>query len=105
MPVKNRKCAVPGCKATKGMHSMPRDPSLASRWLQFVGLDEQSGAQIRVCNAHFTEECFANGTMVQMGFQAALQLTENAVPTISVPTTGAMAGPSHYVPGVTATVS
>lgn len=70
-------CSVPGCESTTKLMSFPKKHELFLRWLQLLGLPEDSRtSSLKVCALHFSPGCFINYTQVQMGFL----LTHDALP-------------------------
>ncbi|KAJ8348386.1 hypothetical protein SKAU_G00269750 [Synaphobranchus kaupii] len=94
-----RTCLFPGCKMTTGLHNIPRDPEMARRWMQALGIQiPPTGPPPAVCNAHFARECFSNVAEVEMGFAFKLLLQKDAVPTPATPLP-VSAGESETGPG------
>ncbi|XP_051273255.1 uncharacterized protein LOC127373148 [Dicentrarchus labrax] len=74
-------CSFPGCKSTTKLLSFPTDRVRALRWLQILGMAEDSRtSKLKVCALHFSPECFTNYTQAQMGFAVRLHLTDDALP-------------------------
>ncbi|KAJ8252439.1 hypothetical protein COCON_G00217510 [Conger conger] len=81
-------CSVDGCYVRDGLHEPPsrgRNPNVYGQWMLFLGLEDKEyvRSSIRVCNKHFTVDCFSNYMAVQMGFGKRLYLNPDAVPTLS----------------------
>ncbi|XP_039991458.1 uncharacterized protein LOC120794436 [Xiphias gladius] len=75
-------CTFPGCKSTTKLLSFPTDPVRALRWLQILGLPEDSRtSRLKVCTLHFSPDSFTNYTQARMGFAVRLHLAEDALPT------------------------
>ncbi|KAF5901184.1 RE1-silencing transcription factor A-like isoform X2, partial [Clarias magur] len=85
-------CMCRGCYATTGasLHYIPKDPEIRQKWIDFIYENRPAPKllknldRIRICSAHFTEECFTNYRQKMMGFGKRLILKPNAVPTVSV---------------------
>lgn len=81
-------CAVLGCKPVPGasIHNLPRDPVLKQKWIDFIYRHRLSRPSntvgIRICGAHFTNDCFVNFFQRSMGFATKLILKPDAVPCI-----------------------
>ncbi|MCI4391477.1 hypothetical protein PGIGA_G00134980 [Pangasianodon gigas] len=84
-------CMCRGCYAGSGasLHYIPKDPEIRQKWIDFIYKNRTAPKfknldRIRICSAHFTEECFTNYRQKMMGFGKRLILKPNAVPTIAV---------------------
>lgn len=84
-------CMCRGCYAGSGasLHYIPKDPEIRQKWIDFIYKNRtvpqlKNLDRIRICSAHFTEECFTNYRQKMMGFGKRLILKPNAVPTIAV---------------------
>lgn len=81
-------CAVLGCKPepTASAHYLPRDPVLKERWMEFIYKHRLNkpplSAGLRICSAHFSNDCFVNFFQKSMGFAKRLYLKPDAVPSI-----------------------
>lgn len=80
-----------GCYSGSGasLHYIPKDPEIRQKWIDFIYKNRTAPKlknldRIRICSAHFTEECFTNYRQKMMGFGKRLILKPNAVPTIAV---------------------
>ncbi|KAF4111016.1 hypothetical protein G5714_008047 [Onychostoma macrolepis] len=72
-----------GCAPPQVFFSIPKQPSLRARWLEFLHFEEGGiTANSRLCARHFTEECFKNLRRYEMGLVQVLHLTETAVPSV-----------------------
>ncbi|XP_064189910.1 uncharacterized protein LOC135253958 isoform X1 [Anguilla rostrata] len=94
-------CAVLGCDPEAGtsFHSLPKEPVLKQKWVAFVYRNRvhvpDSIEGIRVCSAHFTDDCFQNLMQKSMGFAKKLILNPDAVPTVYPGITAAATGSQH----------
>ncbi|XP_027029880.1 uncharacterized protein LOC113660511 isoform X2 [Tachysurus fulvidraco] len=84
-------CMCRGCYSGSGasLHYIPKDPETRQKWIDFIYKNRTAPKfknldRIRICSAHFTEECFTNYRQKMMGFGKRLILKPNAVPTIAV---------------------
>ncbi|XP_060717153.1 zinc finger homeobox protein 4-like isoform X2 [Tachysurus vachellii] len=84
-------CMCRGCYSGSGasLHYIPKDPETRQKWIEFIYKNRTAPKfknldRIRICSAHFTEECFTNYRQKMMGFGKRLILKPNAVPTIAV---------------------
>ncbi|KAF7691755.1 zinc finger homeobox protein 4-like isoform X1 [Silurus meridionalis] len=84
-------CMCRGCYSGSGasLHYIPKDPETRQKWIDFIYRNRTAPTlknldRIRICSAHFTEECFTNYRQKMMGFGKRLILRPNAVPTIAV---------------------
>lgn len=80
-------CAVLGCKPEPGasIHYLPRDPLLKQIWMDFIYRQRfrpSNTVKIRICGAHFSNDCFVNLFQRSMGFAKKLVLKADAVPSI-----------------------
>ncbi|XP_039520206.1 uncharacterized protein LOC120474087 isoform X4 [Pimephales promelas] len=81
-----RRCCVAGCNSTAGLHNFPADLNIRRRWLYALGMQDREFPSIaRVCNLHFTRDCFSNAMEVEMGFSTQLALRSDAVPNAHPP--------------------
>lgn len=84
-----RRCVF-GCSSPRTLFAFPTDPWLRKRWLEFAHL-EDSGirSSFRICDRHFSDDCFNNLGLFNAGMTCYLRLIENAVPslyTVGAPT-------------------
>lgn len=105
LAVNMSECAVFGCKLEPGasLHYLPRNPVLKQKWMDFIYRHRFSRPSntmgIRICCAHFSNDCFVNFFQRSMGFAKKLILKPGAVPSIYP---GNSTGPKHvriYFPG------
>lgn len=81
-------CAVLGCRPEPGasVHHLPRNSLLKQKWMDFIykhRLNRPSNTVgIRICCAHFSDDCFENFFQRSMGFAKKLILKPGAVPCI-----------------------
>lgn len=81
-------CAMLGCKPEPGAstHNLPKDPELKQKWMDFIYRNRLSRPSnpvgIRICGAHFSNDCFVNFFQRSMGFAKKLILKTNALPSI-----------------------
>ncbi|XP_056136977.1 uncharacterized protein LOC130113409 [Lampris incognitus] len=81
-------CAVVGCKPDPGasFHYLPKHPAILAKWLEFIYRHQAhmpTNLQgLRICHAHFSEECFHNFMPRLLGFHKKLLLKADAVPTV-----------------------
>ncbi|XP_050964151.1 uncharacterized protein LOC127164327 [Labeo rohita] len=91
-----RRCAVPGCGKTTSLNTLPKDPDVKEKWIQFIFSKRPSHFSVNahVCSVHFTDDCFENKLQYDAGFARTLLLKNQAVPTILDPTTPLTTSPS-----------
>ncbi|XP_029931346.1 zinc finger protein 384-like [Myripristis murdjan] len=92
-------CSVMGCDSfllsTTQRFRLPEDPEKRLEWVQFLAktngqvFKESSWTDIKICSEHFTDDCFENLTLIQMGFGRTLQLKSSAVPSLCPRSPGA----------------
>ncbi|XP_057181510.1 uncharacterized protein LOC130548629 [Triplophysa rosa] len=72
-----------GCALPHVLFSIPKLPTLRSRWLEFLHFEEGGiNEYSRVCARHFPKECFTNLRQYEMGSASCLHLTDAAVPSL-----------------------
>ncbi|KAA0711977.1 hypothetical protein E1301_Tti012718 [Triplophysa tibetana] len=72
-----------GCALPQVLFSIPKLPTLRSRWLEFLHFEEGGINEFsRVCARHFTKDCFTNLRQYEMRSASCLDLTDTAVPSL-----------------------
>ncbi|XP_073693994.1 uncharacterized protein [Garra rufa] len=86
-----RRCAVPGCGKTTSLNTLPKDPDVKKKWVQFIFSNRPNHLSVNahVCSVHFSDDCFENKLQYDAGFARTLTLKNQAVPTLLDPTTPA----------------
>ena len=112
-----RYCVVANCNSRQAdgytMHSFPKDPGLAKKWINFVqvcradfgpvyGTPTKSSA---VCHLHFAKTCYPDSFYMQtkMGLNPKRDLVSGSVPNIQAPVKTATATASCTTTTVTTT--
>ncbi|XP_065097580.1 uncharacterized protein [Paramisgurnus dabryanus] len=77
-----RRCVF-GCSNARTLFAFPTVNWLRRKWLEFVHFEEM-GVHIntRVCDRHFTDDCFTNLGRFTSELVKTLTLTETAIPTL-----------------------
>lgn len=77
-----RRCVF-GCSSPRTLFTFPSDPWLRKRWLEFAHLEESGiRSSSRICDRHFSDDCFNNLGLFNAGITCYLRLIENAVPSL-----------------------
>ncbi|XP_012712054.2 uncharacterized protein LOC105920934 [Fundulus heteroclitus] len=90
MATKKGNCYVRGCSKTEGsFHLLPKDEKTTEEWLKFIygEVPRMFNPNLRLCSAHFTEDCFLNMGEFKSGFSNKLILRKSSVPTLKGATT------------------
>ena len=86
-----KRCCVQNCsnqpKSGVALHKFPSDKlALLTKWVEFVNIDRANfiyTQYMHICSAHFRQpEDYDNWTMFSMGYDKALKLKLNVVPSI-----------------------
>lgn len=72
------------CERKSTLFGLPKEDTARNLWLRFIysPVPEQYNTNIRVCSAHFTEDCFLNLGEYKAGCAQRLLLKSGAVPTL-----------------------
>ncbi|XP_059372400.1 uncharacterized protein LOC132109940 isoform X2 [Carassius carassius] len=78
-----RRCVL-RCERKSTLFGLPKDDTARNLWLSFIynTVPEQYNTNIRVCAAHFTEDCFLNLGEYKANCAQRLLLKSGAVPTL-----------------------
>ncbi|XP_073772726.1 uncharacterized protein isoform X4 [Danio rerio] len=77
-----RRCVF-GCPNARALFCFPTTNWLRQKWLEFLHFEEGGVcSSSRLCDRHFSAECFTNLGMVNAGITCHLLLASTAVPTI-----------------------
>ena len=83
------RCVLGYCSNTPAenvhLFRWPKDVAIARKWTAFVMLtrsDFKPSKHSVLCSEHFTDNDYANYTGYNLGFQAHLRLSTNAIPSV-----------------------
>lgn len=77
-----RRCVF-GCSNARTLFCFPTTNWLRRKWLEFIHFEEGAiCSSSRLCDRHFSDECFTNLGMVTAGITCYLTLADTAVPSL-----------------------